>query len=346
MEEGFDLDAAGRVGREDGPEEFSGGLDGAFGPAVLLGFEAVDFGGQLGGASGALQEDELPAGELGAVAEVHVFGEGVMLPTAGGFDGLFSPDAGGAVEVHPPAGAIAGGLFDDEVAVEEDRLGAGEHGSTAVEVIPADLDHADDGVGEVVDGAFEDAGSGDEVGVEYGDEVALGDFESGVEGTGLEADAVDAMDVTDIVPAVAHAAGALPGDVGALVGGIVEDLDFELIGGVVDVAGGLDDALSDEILVVHRELDGDDGEIGEASACAGEASACAVVEPDEPVAVEAVDADEQEDKQVGGGEGPAEGGRPGCDQLGDGRFCEGLDQAGHNRSLAGSLTGLCQAAPP
>ncbi len=109
----------------------------ALGPAVLLLFEAGDFRRELGGGEEFGEENELPAAELGAVGEIDIFGESVVLPAAGIFDGLFAPSARGAVEVDETSGAVAGGMFDHEVAVEEDGLATGEHGLGTVEVRPA-----------------------------------------------------------------------------------------------------------------------------------------------------------------------------------------------------------------
>jgi len=72
-----------------------------------------------------------------------------VLPTTCIDDAIAAPDSCGAVEVEPAAGAVACGVFDDEVTIEEDGLAAGEGGVGAVEVAPASLHHADFGVFEV-----------------------------------------------------------------------------------------------------------------------------------------------------------------------------------------------------
>ena len=59
--------------------------------------------GQLGGALDVLEVLELPADHLGAVGEVGVFCEGVVLPAASLRDDLGAPHAGGAVEVEEDA---------------------------------------------------------------------------------------------------------------------------------------------------------------------------------------------------------------------------------------------------
>src|SRR2546430_17669960 len=93
---------------------------------------------------GVLREvDELPAFAVASIAQVEIFGERVMLPTAAIIDGRAAPDAGGAVEVHEASTAVAGGVLDHEMPIEEDRLRFCEQGSVTVEMIPAHLHHAD-----------------------------------------------------------------------------------------------------------------------------------------------------------------------------------------------------------
>ena len=197
MVPGFELGVPGGVALQDAGEDFFASLDEAFGPAGLLGFEGGHLDGELGGALDVLEVFELPAYELGAVAEVGVFGEGVVLPAAGGGDGLAAPHAGGAVEVEEDAGAAAAAVLEDEMAVEEDGFDLGEEAVVAVEVGPAGLDHADFGLGEVVDDLHDPLAGRDEVGVEDGDELAFGDFEAFVEGSGFVAVAVGAVEVND-----------------------------------------------------------------------------------------------------------------------------------------------------
>ena len=78
----------GHVGAEDAGQNLFACLDEALGPARLLGFEGGHLDGELGGAFDVLQVLELPAHHLGTVAEVGVFGEGVVLPAAGLVDGV------------------------------------------------------------------------------------------------------------------------------------------------------------------------------------------------------------------------------------------------------------------
>ena len=241
-----------------------------------------------------------------------------MLPAAGGGDDLSPPHAGGSVEVEEDAGAAAAAVLEDEVAVEQDGLDLGEEAVVAVHVGPAGLDHADGGLGEVVDDLHEPVARGDEVGVEDGDELAASGAEAGVEGSGLVAVAVFAVEVVDGLGGEAPVAGGVAlddvsGYGGGLVGGVVEDLDFEAVAGVVEAAAGVDEAADDELLVEDGELDGDEGKfaLGEAGyglVPAGGVLLVAEVEPDELVAVEAEEGQDDHDEEVGDEEGVVEGG--------------------------------------
>jgi hypothetical protein len=110
-----------------------------------------------------------------------------VLPAAAVGDGLAAPHAGGAVEVEEVAGAGAGAVLQHKVAVEQDGLDLGQHAVVAVEVRPARLHHADLRLGEVVDHLHQPVGRRHKVGVEDGDELALGHLEAGIERPGLEA---------------------------------------------------------------------------------------------------------------------------------------------------------------
>ncbi len=150
---------------------------------------------------------------------------------------------------------------------------------------------------------------GDEVGVEDGDELASSNFEAFVEGSGLVAVAVGAVEVDDGLGRHAgEAAGValddLAGDLAGFVGGVVEDLDFEAVARVVDAADGFDEALDDELLVEDGELDGDEGELAFGEPCGrlappGGFLLIPHVEPDELVAMDSVEGEDDHDDEVG-----------------------------------------------
>src|SRR5438105_8626233 len=178
MKEGFGFDVPGRVRFENFRENFLCRLHEAFGPAGLLGFEAIHVDGQVGGAFDVWEIEKFPAFELGAVGKVGVFGECVVLPSAGSVDSGATPDSCGAIEIKESAAAGTGAVFDDEVAVEQNGFDLGEERIVAIEIGPAGLDHADVlssfAVEEIGNGAAEEIGFGDEVSVENGDKFAAG----------------------------------------------------------------------------------------------------------------------------------------------------------------------------
>ena len=93
------------------------------------------------------------------------------------------------------------------------------------------------------------------------------------------------------------------GDLDGFVGGVVEDLDLEAVARVVDAAEGVDEAVDDELLVEDGELDGDEGELAlrevrGRSVGVGSLPLVAEVEPDELIAVDAVEGEDHHDDEV------------------------------------------------
>jgi len=260
---GLDLQAQGDVAAPHVAEGLFAHLDGALGPAVLLALEAVHVRRELGGDDDVLEVDEFPAFELRAVAEVQIFREGVVLPAAAGFDGGPAPDAGGAVEVQEFAVAAAGRLLQHEVAVQKQGLQLGEEGEILVQVPPARLHHADFLVGEVVDHLLEVVRCRLEVGVENADVLALGGGHAFVQSAGLEAVAVRAVAVVDVVALGLQIGGKLLGVRGGFVRGIVQHLDLQAVARVVQGADGAQQVFHHVELVENGELHGDDGQFGE-----------------------------------------------------------------------------------
>src|SRR5215831_128640 len=122
MKKGFALDRERKVAAQNGGEKFFRRLDRTFGPPVLLAFEGVHVHRHFRRGDDLGQEDELPSLQLSPIGQVEILGECVMLPTARFIDGAAAPDSGRAVEVEEAARAIAGGVLDDEVPVEKNRL--------------------------------------------------------------------------------------------------------------------------------------------------------------------------------------------------------------------------------
>src|SRR5262249_56571979 len=126
-------------------------------------------------------EDEWPAAQLGAVAQIEIFGPRVVLPAAGVVDRETAPDAGRPVEVEDAPAGVAAAVLEDEMTVEEDRLDLREQRVVLVDVPPACLDHADAGIAEVGHQLGEEIRGRDEIGVEDRDELTACDLESGLE---------------------------------------------------------------------------------------------------------------------------------------------------------------------
>jgi len=118
-----------------------------------------------------------------------------------------------------------------EVAVEEDRLTLGEDRGVAVEVVPADLDHAHLLVGEIVDDVLENIARGNESASKNGDEFPRRDLHAGFEGAGFIAFAIGAVDVFDRITLGDPLLASVTRDVGRVVGAVVQDLNLKPISG-------------------------------------------------------------------------------------------------------------------
>src|SRR5271167_645762 len=143
MKESFSFDVPRRVGSHNARKNLFCGLHQAFSPASLLRFEAVHVDGQFRSAFDLREIEKLPALELRAIGKIGIFGERVVLPAAGFFDGCTAPDACGAVEIEKSAATRARTMLDDEMAVEKNRFNLRKERVIAVEVGPARLHHAD-----------------------------------------------------------------------------------------------------------------------------------------------------------------------------------------------------------
>src|SRR5579884_2138597 len=119
MEESFGFNLKRQIGTQHTGKDLLRSLHQTLGPASLLRFEGVHLNRQLRRALNIRQIQELPAAQLGAIGKVRIFGEGVVLPAAGVFDGAAAPDPGGAIEIEKPAAAGARAMLDDEMAIEQ-----------------------------------------------------------------------------------------------------------------------------------------------------------------------------------------------------------------------------------
>ncbi len=259
VQEGLELDGRAEGTAEQTREQLPRGLHAALRPPALLHQKRSRCTRKLRRHADIVAHDEPPAGHLGAVADVEVLGEGVVLPAACVDEGLAAPKPRGAVEVEEAAAAVARTLLHQEVAVEEETLGPGQPRRRLVEVVPAGLHHPDARVGHRGQQSLEEVGMGNEVRVEDENVLTGRRFQARGESARLVAGAVLSVVDRDVEAALPPAPGAPPGEEGGLVGGVVQDLDLEARTRVRKPAGRIDEPLGDVFLVVDGELDGDAG---------------------------------------------------------------------------------------
>ena len=224
---------------------------------MLLALEGIHLDGHFSRRDHVGEEHEPPAAQLRPVAEIQIFGQRVVLPSAGVVDGAPPPDARRAVEIEEAAAAIAAAMLEHEVAVQQDGLDFREQRVILIDVTPSRLHHADARVREVRHDARQEIGRGHEIGVEDRDELAARGLQAGVERARLEPDAVGAVVVLDV-----HALGGIPpdrelGNALRLVGRIVQDLNLQQLTRILDGADRLDEPVGDVHLVVERKLNRD-----------------------------------------------------------------------------------------
>src|SRR5258705_1497211 len=105
VKKGFSFDVPGGIRTKTLRKDFFCGLHQALGPARLLRFEAIHIDGKFAGTFHVREIEKFPAFELRAIGKIGVFGQGVVLPTAGGIDRGAAPDSGSAVEIEERATA-------------------------------------------------------------------------------------------------------------------------------------------------------------------------------------------------------------------------------------------------
>jgi hypothetical protein len=126
MEERFRFDPPRCVRVQNPRHQFQERLNRSLGPAMLLRFERIHLDRQLRRRDMIVHEDELPATQLGAIAQVEILGERIVLPAAAVGDRGAPPDAGGAVEIEEAPAAITAAVLEHEVRVEQNRLNLGQ----------------------------------------------------------------------------------------------------------------------------------------------------------------------------------------------------------------------------
>src|SRR6266536_5149383 len=103
---------------------------------------------------------------------------------------------------------------------------------------PTRLDHSDFRIGEKINGALEQVGLRNKIGVENTDKIAFGGLESCGESTGFETGAIDSMDELNVEAPPAQFIRAGRSQFPSIIGRIIQDLDLEKLPRVVQFADG------------------------------------------------------------------------------------------------------------
>src|SRR5271166_144344 len=258
---GFGFLAPGNIGLQDTAQQLDGDLRETLGPAGLLHLKTVSLDRQFRRAFDRGHVDKTPAFQLGAIAEIGIFGERIVLPAARIFYHASAEDSRCAVEIEKQPGARTRAMLDDEVAIEQHRFYFSEQVVVPVEIRPARLHNADLGVGEEVDGAHQEIRWDDKIGVEDGNQLPAGRLHACLQGARFEARAVAAVKVLD-----RQTGGGVFGDQAlsegmGVVGGVVQDLYLQKLARVIHLADGFYEALDHVAFVEERKLDGDAGKL-------------------------------------------------------------------------------------
>lgn len=254
MDEPLHLHGGGKRSSRQARENLAGGLHAALRPASLLDQKRTGAPRQLPGHPHLLHEHEAPAGDLGSVADVQVFRQGVELPTSGLFQRPAPPQPGGPVEVEEAAAPVPPALLEEEVPVQKNGLGAGQPRVALVQVVPPRLHHSHARVRHDGEEPLEQVGFGNEVGVEDQHELARRALQARSQGTRLEALATGPSQHRHVHPSPAPEAGAPLRQNRGLVGGVVENLDLKAVPRMRKPARRVDQPLHHVLLVVDREL--------------------------------------------------------------------------------------------
>lgn len=213
-------------------QQLSRRLHAALRPSTLLHQKRPRRGGKFGRHAQVLSEDEPPARHLRPIAYVQVFGQRVALPTAGLGQRAPPPKPRSAVEVEEPPAPVSPDLLDEEVSVQERRLGSGQPRVAGVQMVPAGLRHAHARIVHRRQKLDQELRVGHEVGVQNQHELALGPLEPRRQRPRLEAVPALPAENRDVHARASPPASPAPRQCGRPVGGVVQDLDLQPVAGV------------------------------------------------------------------------------------------------------------------
>src|SRR5208283_443571 len=160
-----------------------------------------------------------------------------------------------AVELEQPAGAGAGALLHEEMAVLDETLRAREPVFLVIDEFAPRLREAGRRVlDEQRHSGLQPVRRRAEIGVEHGDEGRVGEREPIGAGAGLESLAVRSAHVFDVDALGLQLGGDRGGAKRRVVGRIIEKLDAQPVLWPVELSGAAQGLLGDEGLVEHRNL--------------------------------------------------------------------------------------------
>ena len=137
---------------------------------------------------------------------------------------------------------------------EQNRLNLGQKIEIAVQIAPARLHHTHFRIGEMMDGARQEIRRQNEFGVEDRDQLAGGRFQPFVQRPGLEALAIRPVQIVDPMPHVAIALAQRLGELMRVVGRIVQHLDLQQLGRILDLHHLVDQPLQNVAFVIKGQL--------------------------------------------------------------------------------------------
>ncbi len=170
-----------------------------------------------------------------------------------------------------------------------------------VQMAPPGLQHANLRVGKIVDRPLEQVGRWNEVGVEDDDEIPGRRLQPLLQGAGLETDPVGAMEESHLATARTPLRNFRRANLGRLIGRIVEYLDFEPVGGVVQARHRVEQPGGDEFFIVQRQLDGHARQVGEQRFRPRQVATMSVVQVDHPVPVQPVTRQQPQHRKINAG---------------------------------------------
>src|SRR5262245_58170013 len=165
MKKRFDLDLPGHIASQDPRQQFDRSLYQPFRPTRLLTFERIHLHRKLGRTDDLWQIQKFPSRQLGAIAEVCVFSERVVLPTTAALNRGAAPDTGGSVEIEESPGKMTATMFDHEMTVQNHRFDLRQKRVLAIDMSPSNLHHSDFRIGEIVDDIFQKIWSRKKIGI-------------------------------------------------------------------------------------------------------------------------------------------------------------------------------------